>query len=183
MVADDAWKLEFDAEPPSALSNLMGEVIDDRLSRKMSANQRAATAWYRANGDRERAHTTGVFLKRARRQGAAPVLCVYIDSHAMAIDFGVNKEIYLARLANVGFEVSGIEFLPSRDGHKKAAARRESKASPKREELPELTPLEQAEVDALVARLPESIRAAAHRAVSLSKRRDKLENAKNREQG
>jgi hypothetical protein len=92
----------------------MGEVVGRRMASKMSDNQRAAAAWYRANGDRERAHTTGVFLKRPRKAGAAPVLGVYVDSHAMATDFGVNKDIYLARLANIGYEVSGIEFLPSR---------------------------------------------------------------------
>jgi hypothetical protein len=177
-VVDDAWKLEFDAEPPSAVSNLMGEVIDDRLSRKMSANQRAATAWYRANGDRERAHTTGVFLKRARIAGAPPILGVYVDSHAMATDFGVNKDIYLARLANVGFEVSGIEFVPSREGYRRARkddadVRRSSGAQP----LPELDDTERETVESLVSDLPESLRASASKAVSLSLRREKSERA------
>ena len=106
------WELEFEAEAPESISSLMREVVDERMSARMSANQRAAAAWYRANGDRERNHTTGVFLKKARVAGAAPVLGVYVDSHAMVTDFGVNKDIYLARLANIGFKVSGIEFIP-----------------------------------------------------------------------
>jgi hypothetical protein len=177
-VTDDAWKLEFDAEPPSAVSNLMGEVIDDQLSRKMSANQRAATAWYRANGDRERAHTTGVFLKKARVAGAAPVLCVYVDSHAMVTDFGVNKDIYLARLANVGFNVSGIEFIPSRAGYHAARTRRkEAEQAPF--ELPELDAKELEEAENLVSNLPEPLKTTAYKAVVLSKKREKLEKTQN----
>ena len=111
----DEWKLEFGGERPGQVGDLMREIVDVRMSAQMSDTQRATAAWFRANGDRERAHTTGVFLKKPRVAGAAPVMGVYVDTHAMATDFGVNKDLYLARLANIGCEVSGIEFIPSKD--------------------------------------------------------------------
>jgi hypothetical protein len=167
------WEAEFGGHAPEGMGSLMRQVVDERLLAKMSANQRAAAAWYRANGDRERKHTTGVFLKRPRVKGAAPVMGVYVDSHAMATDFGVNKGIYLARLANVGCEVSGIEFLPSRTPRKKSAAATMPQAPQRPAQLPQLSPIERAEVDELVSELPEGLRAAASKAIELSKRREK----------
>jgi hypothetical protein len=172
------WELEFEAKPPEDLSSLMHEVVDGQMSAHMSANQRAAAAWYRANGDRERNHTTGVFLKKARVAGAAPVLGVYVDSHAMVTDFGVNKDIYLARLANVGFNVSGIEFIPSRAGYHAARTRRkEAEQAPF--ELPELDAKELEEAENLVSNLPEPLKTTAYKAVVLSKKREKLEKTQN----
>ena len=164
--------MEFGDEAPQGMGELMREVVDGRMSRGMSDAQRAAAAWHRCNGDRERSHTTGVFLKRPRVPGAAPILGVYVDSHAMATDFGVNKDIYLARLANVGLAVSGIEFVVSRKGYRAAQARRQE-APVEGRPLPELTADERAEVERLVSELPESLRTAASRAISLSKRREK----------
>lgn len=168
------WESEFGADAPESMGSLMRQVVDERLVGRMSANQRAAAAWYRANGDRERAHTTGVFLKRPRVRGAAPILGVYVDSHAMATDFGVNKDIYLARLANVGFEASGIEFLPSRTGKKRVPRTTRSDAVQQQpERLPELSPSERAEIQELVRELPEALQESASKAIELSKRRKK----------
>ncbi len=172
-----SWEMEFGSKPPAHVDGVLREVVDGQMAAHMSANQRAARAWYRANGTRERKHTAGVFLKRARVQGAAPILGVYVDSHAMATDFGVNKDIYLARLSNVGFEVSGIEFLVSRKPRQASGSIR--KEPPVRYELPELTPDELEEVNALVAELPESLRASASQAVALSMRREKLKSTDN----
>ncbi len=170
--------MEFGSDAPESVGALMHTVVDQQMSAKMSANQRAAAAWYRANGDRERAHTTGVFLKRPRVAGAAPILGVYVDSHAMATDFGVNKDLYLARLANIGCEVSGIEFLPSRRT-RQASDTTPTSAPPPAEPLPELSAEEQQAVQSLVADLPTSLQTAALKAISLSKRRQKLEDTKN----
>lgn len=172
------WELEFEAEAPESISSLMHEVVDERMSARMSANQRAAAAWYRANGDREHNHTTGVFLKKARVAGAAPVLGVYVDSHAMVTDFGVNKDIYLARLANIGFKVSGIEFIPSRAGYH-AARSRHQEPEKVATELPELSQQELIEAQILVADLPEPLKTNAFKAVVMSKRREKLETSQN----
>lgn len=172
MVAE--WEMEFGGQAPESVAGLMREVVDEHMASRMTANQRAAAAWYRANGDRERNHTTGVFLKRGRVSSAAPILGVYVDSHVMATDFGVNKDIYLARLANVGFEVSGIEFIPSREGYHASRARSEQRRDVP-VPLPELSAREQQEVQDLVSDLPESLRKSASEAVTLSKRREKLE--------
>ncbi|MDO4405467.1 MAG: hypothetical protein Q4C09_10575, partial [Atopobiaceae bacterium] len=91
----------------------------------------------------------------------------------MATDFGVNKDIYLARLANVGCEVSGIEFLPSRTPRKQPAASASPQAPQRPAQLPQLSPIERAEVEELVSELPEGLRAAASKAIELSKRREK----------
>lgn len=174
----DEWELEFGGRHPERVSDLMREVVDGRLSQRMTANQRATTAWYRANGDRERAHTVGVFLKKARVAGAPPIMGVYVDSHAMATDFGVNKDLYLARLANIGCEVSGIEFIPSR--HKRSSQQTPGttpETTP--DQLPELTPLERAEVAALVEDLPDELRPSVSKAIELSKRREKQKSSKN----
>lgn len=170
--------MEFGSAAPESVGSLMHTVVDGHMASKMTANQRAAAAWYRANGDRERAHTTGVFLKRPRVAGAAPVLGVYVDSHAMATDFGVNKDLYLARLANIGCEVSGIEFLPTRRP-RQAKETAPTPAQPIAEPLPELSTQEQLAVQLLVADLPADLQQAASKAISLSKRRQKLEDAKN----
>lgn len=175
------WEREFGSKPPERVGSLVGEVVNDRMAAKMSSNQRAAAAWYRANGDREHKHTTGVFLKRARVAGAAPILGVYVDSHVMATDFGVNKDIYLARLANIGFAVSGIEFIVSRKGYRAGKAREMAKESAP-EVLPELSPQEAVEVESLTAQLPDAIRENASKAIAMSLRRQKLEKTQNRKQ-
>lgn len=174
----DSWQMEFGDERPSSVRGLMSEIVDGSLGSRMTANQRAAAAWYRANGDRERRHTTGVFLKKARVRGAAPVLGVYVDSHAMATDFGVNKDIYLSRLANIGYEVSGIEFLPSRTPRKAARQDRVAPA-PAQGPLPELDETERERVEGLVEGLPDSLRESVSKAVTLSLRREKLQGSQN----
>lgn len=172
MVAE--WELEFGGEAPSSVGQLMGGLLDDHMARRMTANQRAAAAWHRANGDRERQHTTGVFLKRPKVVGAAPVLGVYVDSHIMATDFGVNKDIYLARLANIGFAVSGIDFIPSREGYRAAQISPKEGPSKAPQVLPELSEDERKEVQSLVADLPDGLRERASQAIELSKRKQKL---------
>lgn len=169
----DEWQREFGAPKPADVGSLLRDVVDGHMARSMSDNQRAAAAWYRANGDRERAHTTGVFLRKPRVAGAAPILGVYVDSHAMATDFGVNKDIYLARLANVGFAVSGIDFLPSRTPRRPREPQGEVQQVSGAMPLPELTPSERAEVERLVEELPETLRRRAAEAVIRSKQRDK----------
>lgn len=171
----DEWSLEFGSGRPQRVDSLINEVVDGQMATRMSDTQRAAAAWFRANGDRERAHTTGVFLRAARVKGMAPVMGVYVDSHAMATDFGVNKDIYLSRLANIGFEVSGIEFLPSRDGRRRMAASGATQVRKASEPLPDLSEEELAKVHSLVQELPESLKEKASKAITLSIQREKLE--------
>ncbi len=146
------------------------------LSRKMSANQRASMAWMRANGDIERKHTTGVFLKEPANRRLPPVLGVYVDSHARLSDFNANKEIYLARLHNTGLEVSGIEFRLTRRPREKCPEPEPAQNSSPllcEDDLPALSDDERARVEELCAGLPDGLREAATRAMSLSLRRGK----------
>ena len=71
-------------------------------------------AWYAANGDIERAHTTGTFVREPRRGEVGPVLVVYVDTKARVTDFSANSEVYLARLANAGHPFCKVEFRLSR---------------------------------------------------------------------
>lgn len=168
----------------SSIGDLLANVVSGEMRARMSAAQRAAAAWYGANGDIERAHTTGVFLKKPKRAGVAPVLGVYVDSHARLTDFTVNREIYLARLHNAGLEVSGIEFfLTRRDRTSSAEGRTADERSearqslPQREkplDLPELDPARRAEIGAAVADLDEPLRSKVAHAMELSMRRQEL---------
>ena len=105
-------------------SLLKGMFSSPEARRSMSANQRAAYVWHNVNGDVERAHTTGVFLKEPHVKGADPILGVYVDSRMRAVDFRANREVYRARLSMGGLEVSEIEFIVSQYGHG-AAPRKE----------------------------------------------------------
>ena len=92
---------------------LLDRVMGSGLSDSLTDNQRAAIAWHAANGDRERAHTTRVFLKKSRLDGADPIICVYVDNHSFLTDLTANRDIYLARLANWGLRVSSKKLVSS----------------------------------------------------------------------
>ena len=171
-----------------SIGDLLSRVVGGEMRGRMSAAQRAAAAWYGANGDIERAHTTGVFLKKPKREGAAPILGVYVDSHARLTDFTVNREIYLARLHNAGLEVSGIEFrLTRRD---RAGAQAEAGAGagagsgegrpalperPRPLDLPQLDEGKRATIEVAVADLEEPLRSKVAHAMEMSMRRQEFE--------
>lgn len=171
-----------------SIGEVLSRVVGGEMRGRMSAAQRAAAAWYGANGDIERAHTTGVFLKKAKREGAAPILGVYVDSHARLTDFTVNREIYLARLHNAGLELSGIEFrLTRRD---RAEAQNEAGAGasagageghsalperPRPLDLPQLDEGKRATIEVAVADLEEPLRSKVAHAMEMSMRRQEFE--------
>ncbi len=171
-----------------SIGEVLSRVVGGEMRGRMSAAQRAAAAWYGANGDIERAHTTGVFLKKPKREGAAPILGVYVDSHARLTDFTVNREIYLARLHNAGLELSGIEFrLTRRD---RAGAQYEAGAGagagggegrsalperPRPLDLPQLDEGKRATIEVAVADLEEPLRSKVAHAMEMSMRRQEFE--------
>jgi hypothetical protein len=69
---------------PTPLSNIISTVFEGQMSKQSKAQTRAARAWFVANGDRERAHTTGVWTRQGPFEGADPVLCVAVDSGLLA---------------------------------------------------------------------------------------------------
>lgn len=155
-------------EGASALSDLLEQVVGDAMAGRASAVQRARTAWFGANGDRERAHTTRVFLREGRA-GAAPILCVYVDSHAYVTDLTANRDLYLSRLANWGFYVSGIEFSVDREHVRAVRAARSGEqaqqaASQEPVELPD-------DLAARVEQLPEPLRDKVSKAIFASLRK------------
>ena len=95
---------------PAALSGILSAMFDERAD----ASWRVTRAWHAVNGDIERAHTTGTFVRDPRRGESGPVLVVYVDSRSRATDFSANSEVYLARLANAGLAFSKVEFRMSK---------------------------------------------------------------------
>ncbi len=141
--------------------------------KKLSDNQKAARAWFGCNGDVERAHCTGVYLRKPRSKDVDPILGVYVDSNIRMTDFRANKEIYLARLANYGLRVSDVEFrltrLPKKPSPHSARTNEAQAPMP----LPPLSTDEQRAVDEMCSDLPDGLRASVSRAVSMSKRAEK----------
>lgn len=166
------------------LSSILSGAVSTDMRSHMTENQRARAAWYGANGDIERKHTTGVFLdKTPTKKGRDPILCVYVDSHVRMSDFNANKEIYLARLHGVGLQVSGVKFRLSDARHmRKDAGEKYEGIGKKRASvaLPGLSEEERARIEDMTRSLPDGIRAKAERAIELSFRRELLENTKNR---
>ena len=151
----------------------VGALLQGRLGKGLSAASAAAKAWYAANGDRERKHTTGVWLRKSGRTGCDPVLVVALDSNLLAMELGTNKDLYLARLAYHGLAVSDIRFTVRRDP---ATDRRRSgalKQSPRPTPLPELTAAEVKRVERACEDLPDGLRQSACRAMCASLRRNK----------
>lgn len=154
------------------------------MGKGLSAAARAARVWYAANGDRERTHTTGVWIQKPGRPCTDPVLVVALDSNLLAQELGTNKDLYLARLALHGLAVSDIRFVPGRrtggPEHRATSMRggaRQRGASPS--PAPELTPAERQRVERACEGLPDGLRQSASRAMCASLRRSKGNKDKN----
>ena len=156
--------------------DLVRAIFGGQNATALSAAQRAARAWYAVNGDRERAHTTGVWLRKAGAATADPVMVVSVDSGLLAADLGTNKDLYLSRLANCGVRVSNIRFQVGRRVTDAAASRKGRAARKVEEELPPLDEHEREEVERAVAHLPEEVRKSASRAMCASLRQEKVRN-------
>ncbi len=167
-----------------AAPTALGDAVSKAVTPPAGAGRSAARAWYEANGDIERAHTTGTFVRDPRRGEAGPVLVVYVDSKARVTDFSANSEVYLARLANAGCPFCKVEFrlsrYPRRDvarAGETGAAHGRTAAAPLPQKPPAaprraLTPSERDEIDGLCSELPESLRGVVSRAMSASYERD-----------
>lgn len=166
-----AQRAERARDAASSAGDVLRRYLGGEFGGHLSDAQRAAAAWYGCNGVVERKHTTGVYLRQGRSAGAAPVLGVYVDSSSRLTDFTARREIYLARLANFGYAVSGVEFRLSKRRFVSDRERREEPCAPK--PLPRLTPAEEARVQDLVADVPEPLKESVSRAVRFSFMRQK----------
>ena len=153
--------------------DLVRAIFGDSGSAALSVAQRAAKAWYAVNGDRERAHTTGVWLRKSAVAAADPVMVVSVDSGLLAADLGANKDLYLSRLANRGVRVSDVRFQVGRRMTDASAARSRKAEDTVAQELPQLSEREREEVERAVAHLPEDVRKSASRAMCASLRQEK----------
>lgn len=209
----------FNLKPYTALADVLPGVLTRSQTHTLSAQQQARNAWWKATGDIEHAHTTGVFLierasspktnktpktskpptTSAPTSAPAPVhpssapastsrkLGVYLDNDMLVVDFSVNKELYLIRLAALGFPVSDIIFKRSRMPHKMAAqatsastqtnTKDKSLKTEKHQTLPPLLPQEKEEAYKLTKRLPHTLQPAAQKAIENSLRATRASHA------
>lgn len=139
---------------------------------KVASSHAASRAWYTVNGDIERAHTAGLFVRVPKRPGALPILTVYVDSRARVVDFSANREIYLARLSRAGIEFEEIEFRLSK---RPVGARSGTAPVERPTSAPEPPPLDQRDAEKiaqLCTSLPASLRKSVSRAMGASYRRE-----------
>lgn len=163
--AVDEGSGEVSLKHASNLKSMMDGYMQGPVSQGLDITKRAGRAWWQANGDLERRHTQGLYVKELKTK--APVLHVYIDTSSLLQDFTTNKELYLARLANRGFEVSDIKFHLSR---KKRSAEPRPAAQPEDPApapLAQLDPACAQEIDDACRELPERLRATVSKALKL----------------
>ena len=160
---------------PSRAGDLVGALFGAAGTAKLSAAQRAARAWFQANGDRERAHTTGVWLRKSGRAGVDPILVVRVDSGLLAQELGTNKDLYLARVACAGVAVSDIRFDVGRPHAGPVPMRRGADAHAAAPKPRELSAGERARVAEMTASLPDGLRQSVSRAMCATLARHKIE--------
>ncbi len=157
---------------PQRAGQLVSSLLSGPLGEGLSDAQRAARAWYAANGDRERAHTTGVWLRRPPAAGVDPVMVVRVDSGLLASEMGTNKDIYLSRLSFYGVRISNIRFEVGQRAHQAPRPARERGACHPATHA-ELTDEERARVDEACSSLPDGLRESVSRAMCASLLREK----------
>lgn len=157
----------------TSIGEALGSLMSSEAFTRYTGTERAAQAWFSANGDFEHRHTRGVFLREATRPRVAPVLIVYVDNKSIEYDLRADKDIYLVRLAHYGFEVSDIEFRLS---HGKGGVRYEPPTTTAHvaPELPDLSDEEMALVEAEIAPLEGEMRERVRKAMISSLRKEKL---------
>ncbi len=163
---------EASGSGPRRAGDVISSLFGAAAAGKLSSAQRAARGWFSANGDRERAHTTGVWLRKPGRAGKDPVMVVRLDSNLLAQELATNKELYLARLAHAGVAVSDLRFEVGRARGPEVA--REKKPKKEKPPLPDLRPADLARIERACADLPEGLKESVSRAMRATMAREKL---------
>ena len=177
---------------PEAVGELFFEWLPS-LGGEMGAMARAGRAWFSVNGDIERAHTCGVYVKEPSGRQQLPTLVVYVDSRARVTDFTANREIYRVRLENAGLSFAEIVFRESKRprgggahggaGPNAGASARTGATGSGRAAgaaagpLPELSAEEEQEIEVLLAHVPEGLRKSVAQAMRVSMRAQKRRNS------
>lgn len=169
------------AAAPTPAADVFSACLDALDGRgEVRSTWSAGRAWNAVNGDIERAHTTGVFVREPRGREQLPTLIVYVDSRSRVTDFNANREVYRARLENVGLRFREVTFRESKWSARKDAQPRPSDAqkSPRSHRpLPDLTEAEAAQVEELCRSLPEALRDSVSRAMRVSYQVEKENNS------
>lgn len=169
-----ARDLDAIAQGPVRAGVLVDALLGGSLGKKLDASGKAARAWYAANGDRERKHTVGVWLRKSGRAGIDPVLVVALDSGLLATELGTNKDLYLQRLAFRGIRISDIRFQVSRETSPRAQRAAVADKTKPKPELPDLGDAEQQRIERAVEDLPEGLKQSVSRAMCATMRRNKV---------
>ncbi len=151
----------------SELKSVLDGMFGTQGKMRMNAHKRALSLWMKVNGDVERRHTCGAFIKSVAH--ADPLLVIYLDSRSRVVDFNANRELYRQRLAYQGLSLSRLEFRLAKDAFSRASAEKEAEAP----ELPELNEEELAYVATCVAKLAEPLKTSVSKAMIFSMRREK----------
>ena len=114
--------------------------------------------WYKVNGNFERKHTTGLYLKDPIGKEQYPTLIVYIDKNVVLQDFRTNKNIYLIRLKSQNLVLRDIEFKLSKSKNKAFKQKVENKEKKIKKPLPELSSQEIKQIEELTKDLDEQIK-------------------------
>ncbi len=166
----------------SSLSSLLSSCITNPALAKIKKQKASATAWNAVIGDIERKHTTGVFVIEPKIKGRYPILGVFVDSSSVLVDFNVNKEMYLIRLAHLGYKFDDILFKLSKytqvkpvfEPPIKAVSCVSSALQPTQAPLPALSSQEVEFAEHAVQKLPPTLRLSALKAVKATLQRQKL---------
>lgn len=161
-----------------SIGDILSKGVYGRRPAALTVQQKARETWLRSNGDLERKHTCGVFLKENATKDGLPLLVVYIDSSSMIQDFSTDKDLYIDRLRHAGFVVGDLRFKLSREKvvDKGIGTAVDEPLQP--EPLPTLSKEEKAYVDSSVAALPDTIRESVREAMDSSLRWNKLQDTK-----
>ncbi|MCI1665806.1 MAG: hypothetical protein LKI25_05495 [Atopobiaceae bacterium] len=158
-----------------SLSSLLQTGLSSVTTPELGIQQKARLAWSRANGDLERRHTCGVFLKEGGSHTGLPTLIVYIDSSSLIQDFTCDRQLYVERLCHEGLPVVDVQFKLSR---RKRTVKKEIPPKHEVADLPPLDVSEQRRVTEMCGKLPDALRDKAMQAMSSSLRWEKLKGTK-----
>lgn len=145
----------------SSLKDIMSSsenVFSHDGAQQLTSSKRVYMLWYKVNGNFERKHTCGLFLKEPSGKEQYPTLIVYIDKNVVMQDFRTNKGIYLIRLKAQGLILRDIQFVLTKNPRPKYKKEEETKKKEEKMPLPDLSEQEMAYIKDLTKDLDEDMK-------------------------
>lgn len=150
--------------------------MNNKLASNLSLTHTAFLKWCEAAGKRAANHTMAVWVNEKK----SPVeLVVYIDNSSLIVDYTTNAELYIDRLAYIGFPVSGLKFRLSNKTKSPNTDVVQQNKKLSVNNLPELSEEEKTFIKSECEKLPSEYRENVSKAMELSFRYQKLENTSN----